>query len=256
MKHYSMRNLIVVFAVASMLLLAGCGDDPAPTETPTLAPPTATSHAVVPSEPTPPPTNTLPAPAAATVSVTAASPITTAITDAAVVTPTAPSGEPIVCSTEPNADLAGYGDLIARLGCPVADATFDPVAINEFGAGPDYDRFMLWFSSEHQIYVLFQDHTWLAYTDTWSESEPEILCNPDKGPETSPPLPRRGFGKLWCTVDSVRLQLGTIDREERLCQHSAVQRFERGRLLACFEDATIRYYRILDDGKWDMERVQ
>ena len=67
---------------------------------------------------------------------------------------------------------------------------------------------------------------------------------------------RRGFGKLWCSVESVRLALGTIDSEERLCQHAVVQRFEQGRLLACFEDATIRYFRVLDDGTWDMEMVQ
>jgi len=32
-----------------------------------------------------------------------------------------------------------------------------------------------------------------------------------------------------------------------------LQRFERGRLLACFEDATIRYFRLLDDGTWDLQ---
>jgi hypothetical protein len=75
-------------------------------------------------------------------------------------------------------------------------------------------------------------------------------------PPTSPPLPRRGFGKLWCTADGLQDKMGTIDREERLCQHTVVQRFEKGRLLACFEDATIRYFRLLDDGKWDMMMVK
>ena len=66
----------------------------------------------------------------------------------------------------------------------------------------------------------------------------------------------RGFGKLWCTVDGLQDTLGTIEREERLCQHTVVQRFERGALLACFEDATIRYFRLLDDGSWDLMMVQ
>ena len=57
-------------------------------------------------------------------------------------------------------------------------------------------------------------------------------------------------------MESVRLALGNIDREERLCQHAVAQRFEQGRLLACFEDATIRYFRVLDDGTWDLETVQ
>jgi hypothetical protein len=50
--------------------------------------------------------------------------------------------------------------------------------------------------------------------------------------------------------------MGEIDREERLCQHAVTQRFDNGRLLACYEDATIRYFRILNDGAWQMEMVQ
>jgi hypothetical protein len=50
--------------------------------------------------------------------------------------------------------------------------------------------------------------------------------------------------------------MGTIPREERLCQHTVVQSFENGRLLACFEDATIRYFRLLNDGAWDLLIVQ
>ena len=160
------------------------------------------------------------------------------------------------CPVQTNADFGGYADPEQRLGCALDVASFEPVGLQEFGAAPDYDRFMLWFGSENQIYVLFPDKTWLAYSDTWEEGEPEILCNPTDGPSTSPPLPRRGFGKLWCTVESVQQQLGTSDREERLCQHAVAQRFEQGRLLACFEDATIRYFRLLNDGTWDLESVQ
>ncbi|MGL4648314.1 MAG: hypothetical protein ACRC1H_02805, partial [Caldilineaceae bacterium] len=161
------------------------------------------------------------------------------------------------CAIETSAELAGYSALTERLGCPTAESTVEPVAINEFGPGPAYTRFMLWFGNEQQIYVLQPDGAWLAYTDTWSDSDPEILCNPDDlDPATSPPLPRRGFGKLWCTVEAVQLAMGPIDREERLCQHAVVQRFDKGRLLACFEDATIRYFRLLEDGTWDIEMVQ
>jgi hypothetical protein len=47
--------------------------------------------------------------------------------------------------------------------------------------------------------------------------------------------------------------LGAVPREERLCQYAVLQRFQSGRLLACFEDATIRYFRILDNGTWDLQ---
>lgn len=153
-------------------------------------------------------------------------------------------------------DLAGFSDLYLRMGCPISESSYDPVAINEFGDGPDYDRFMLWFSSEHQIFVLFPEQTWQSYRDTWDESQPELSCNPLAAPPTSPPLPRRGFGKLWCSVDSLQQQLGLTDREERLCQHAVVQTFERGRMLACFEDATIRYFSLLNDGTWQLLIVQ
>jgi hypothetical protein len=271
---------VVVVIVA--VLMAACGNrggDPtpdatgaaSPAETATTAPldgaatgaPDAATQAAAPTA-----TEGAVDPAAATVPATVTS--TVAATDAGGVSPAGAAGSvtptvavslPLVaapaCAVETSAELAGYNELAARLGCPLADAMVEQVAINEFGEGPAYNRFMLWFGDEQQIYVLQPDGGWLAYTDTWNSDEPEILCNPDGvDPETSPPLPRRGFGKLWCTVESVRLTMGVIDREERLCQHAVVQRFEQGRLLACFEDATIRYFRLLEDGSWDMEMVQ
>ena len=45
--------------------------------------------------------------------------------------------------------------------------------------------------------------------------------------------------------------MGLVEREERLCQHTVTQRFQQGRLIACYEDATIRFFRVMDDGTWD-----
>jgi hypothetical protein len=261
----------LAFVFVALLALAACGGDDA---TPTVAPTVAVAPVEAPATlaASAPVSESQPAAVEVTPSVavevaapvgdglpTLAAPSPLASPDAAIGVSdaiTAATATP-VCAIESNPDLVGYADMEARMGCPLGEATNDPVAINEFGTGPDYDRFMLWFGSEEQIYVLMPDKTWLAYSDTWSDDQPEIACNPDElDPATSPPLPRRGFGKLWCSVESVRLALGTIDREERLCQHAVVQRFEQGRLLACFEDATIRYFRVLDDGTWDMEMVQ
>lgn len=250
--------ICIVLGVSIGLAACGGGDEPTPTVAAPTATPTAAAAESAVSAEAQPVTVTASAPTVAAMATPVA--LSPAPSPAAAVTATVPltaaTATP-VCAIEPNADLVGYADMEARMGCPLGEATNDPVAINEFGKGPDYNRFMLWFGSEQQIYVLLSDKTWLAYSDTWSEDQPEIACNPDKlDPPTSPPLPRRGFGKLWCTVESVRLALGNIDREERLCQHAVAQRFEQGRLLACFEDATIRYFRVLDDGTWDMEMVQ
>lgn len=269
-----MKTLRVLLFIVFIWILAACGNDPTPEPTaipqalPTFtatALPVATETATaLPAAPTTAPATVVvadsPLTAAAVESETVASAALTGTTAAltgttAVLTETAPSP----CAIQINADLSGFPDIKnipARMGCPIADAALDPVAINEFGTGPEYDRFMLWFGAEKEIYVLFANKSWLSYSDTWNDSEPEITCNPTSGEKTSPPLPRRGFGKLWCTVETLQQEMGPIDREERLCQHSVTQRFENGRLLACFEDATIRYFRVFKDGQWDMMMVQ
>lgn len=264
MRHLRVLPYLVVVCAIFIWVIAACGsDEPTPEPTATEPPiPTFTATAV--SEPTeaatPAPAETPTSPpaevsAAAPVSPVAAGAAISEVASSGTLSATA-SGD---CAVPLSLDLSGYPDvksLPTVLGCPQAEASLDPVAINEFGGGPDYDRFMLWFGSEKQIYVLFANQTWLAYSDTWSEGEPEIMCNPTNSEKTSPPLPRRGFGKLWCTVSNLQQEMGTIDREERLCQHSVTQRFDSGTLLACFEDATIRYFRLLKDGRWDMMMVQ
>jgi hypothetical protein len=183
--------------------------------------------------------------------VSAASPITVTEPDTSTVfVPVVRTGDG-ECLLEADVDLAGYEEIEAKMGCPSEPANFDPVGINEFGPGPEFDRFMLWFSSEQQIYVLYPDQKWEVFDDTWTEDQPTFSCNPLGGTPESPPLPRRGFGKLWCIMPALQEVMGTIAVEERLCQHTAVQRFEQGRLLACYEDATIRFIRLLEDGTWD-----
>ena len=158
------------------------------------------------------------------------------------------------CAIESHLDLIGYPDLELKMGCAVAEAIFDPIAINEFGDDEPVNRFMLWFSHENLIYVLYPDGSYRTYPDTWEEGvDPTYSCNPVGGEADSPPLPRRGFGKLWCNNPEIQAIMGTIPREERLCQYAVLQRFEEGRLLACFEDATVRYFRLLNGGVWDMQ---
>jgi hypothetical protein len=251
MRYFQMKHLGAGLAtLAFSALLAGCGGEATPEPTPTPAPPAAVVMATATGADYPAPdTATLPA-TTPVVIATPALPATPTISIPQVVE------DEGGCAIDYDLDLAGYPDLQAKLGCAIAETNNSPVAINEFGAGPDYNRFMLWFSDSSQIYVLLPDQTWQSYADTWVEGQPELSCNPLNGPPASPPLPRRGFGKLWCTVDGLQETLGTIEREERLCQHTVVQRFEQGVLLACFEDATIRYFRLLDDGGWDLVTVQ
>lgn len=163
------------------------------------------------------------------------------------------------CSFEPHLDFFGHPDFDAlrqSMGCAIDEPLFDPVAINEFGDGPEFNRFMIWTSIDGMIYVMRPDNGWEIHADTWSADEPEIACSLSGFVFASPPLPRRGFGKLWCESELLQETMGTIVREERLCQHAVLQQFERGQLLACFEDATYRYFRIMEDQTWESVFIQ
>jgi len=230
----------------SLWILAACGGSDGATPTPVSTPLREPTEAIV---GTPLAVETLPAVAAATVPPPAVL-ATPTVSELTVVE------DDTDCSIDFDIDLAGYENLKLKMGCAVGPSNNGPVGINEFGPGAEYDRFMLWFGAEQEIYVLFPDRTWQSYRDTWDESQPEFSCNPLNVAPSSPPLPRRGFGKLWCSVEGLQDQLGAIEREERLCQHVIVQPFEQGRMVACFEDATIRYFRLLNDGTWDLQVVQ
>lgn len=246
--------------LSTCLLLAACwgNDEPTPeattqpaAEAPVSALPTTDATASAEAEPA----NTDEVPTAGVAAV--ASPATEVVTPT--VEPTATFVPLAVeqgsdCEVESSLDLVGYPNLEQQMGCPTEPALFDPIAINEFGEETPTDRFMLWFSHEQKIYVLLPDGTYQSFDDTWVEDvDPTYPCNPFGVEEDSPPLPRRGFGKLWCDNPELQTTLGPVPREERLCQYAVLQRFEQGRLLACFEDATIRYFRILDNGNWDLQ---
>lgn len=240
-----------VIAVSLCLLVAACDSESEPTPEPL---PTATNVPATPAATAMAPTSVLPTATATNVvqsPMTASGAITT--TDAVTAVDAASL---IACTQETDIALASYPDLQKLMGCALGPAIFDPVAINEFGASPDFDRFMLWFSHEGQIYVLRPDKSWQTYPDTWTEDQPTFACNPLGGEPTSPPLPRRGFGKLWCEDKELQTTMGTVAKEERLCQHTVLQPFQKGRLLACYEDATIRYFRVMDDQSWDQVLVR
>ncbi|MBX3012465.1 MAG: hypothetical protein KF832_13200 [Caldilineaceae bacterium] len=243
-------------AVSFVLLVAACGEEATP-------PATVTPPALLPTTVAPTATATAQGVAAALPTATpaslAASPLLTTtqgLTETVTVTAATVATPPLDCTEDADIALASYPDLEALMGCALGPAIFEPVAINEFGEGPDFTRFMLWFSQELQIYVLRPDQSWQAHPDTWTEDQPTFACNPFGGEAASPPLPRRGFGKLWCEEPALQEMMGTVAREERLCQHTVLQPFQQGRLLACYEDATIRYIRIMDDGTWAQSLVQ
>jgi len=256
----SMLGLLIL----ASFLLGACGSGPPPDSGAEIAvEPTAVVVAISTStvEPVLAPA---PTPSALPTSDEAAEPATVATdsdSDASPPPESVPTAEvpTEICEMEPDLDFFGhpnYANLRELLGCALDGATFEPVAINEFGPGPTFDRFMLWNSIDKMIYILRPDNSWETRVDTWTDDQPQIACNPFNATFSSPPLPRRGFGKLWCEVDGLAEVMGLVEREERLCQHAVLQQFEHGQLLACFEDATYRYFRLMNDNSWETVFVQ
>jgi hypothetical protein len=106
---------------------------------------------------------------------------------------------------------------------------------------------MLWREDTEQIYAIYQGVGWDQYTDTWQEGDPLFSCT-DQAPTESPPTPRRGFGKIWCTDSTVRQNLGWATEVERGFE-APLQRFEHGLLLRS-EDLTWVLY---DDDTWERQ---
>lgn len=243
-----------------MLLAVACSSNPtaSPTQGEPL-PPTAEAILVPSDAATPQSEMTMPATSAPDTPTVAPTVDTLADTQPDPQTNASDLAAEVVCTIDPHIDFFGYPEfdiLIEDMGCALTEPSFGPVALNEFGEGPKFDRFMLWTSIDQMIYVLRPDGLWESHLDTWSEDLPELACNPFGSEFSSPPLPRRGFGKVWCESGGVAETMGIIMKEERLCQHAVLQQFESGQLLACFEDSTYRYFRIMDDQTWESIFIQ
>lgn len=95
------------------------------------------------------------------------------------------------------------------LGCPsAAPSTSVLMAKESFEGGQ-----MIWREDYRQIYVRYDSGSWRSFSDSWNEGQPEFSC-PDMGTQ-SPPVPGRGFGKVWCEQSDVREQLGWAKNEEQ-----------------------------------------
>ncbi len=95
------------------------------------------------------------------------------------------------------------------LGCPSALPSIDVVMAKEGFEGGQ----MIWREDSRQIYVRYNSGSWRTFPDSWNEGQPEFSC-PDIGTQ-NPPVPVRGFGKVWCEYSDVRNELGMAKNKER-----------------------------------------
>lgn len=117
-----------------------------------------------------------------------------------------------------------WGDLALHVatGCPTTAEKAIITAYTPFEKG-----FMIWRQDNRQIYAVYGDGTWELLPDTWKDGDPEYSCTDANTPDRTPPTPRRGIGKAWCTQPGVRAKLGNAKGDEN-GNLRAVQDFERG----------------------------
>jgi hypothetical protein len=106
----------------------------------------------------------------------------------------------------------------SKLGCASNEAHVTWLAEEFFEHG-----LMYWRKDTNLIYVIFNGGKWGVYANTWKEGDPGYSC----GPESSPPTPQMGFGRVWCDTRDVRSGLGNALTAEGGAD-GTVQDFERG----------------------------
>ncbi len=117
-----------------------------------------------------------------------------------------------------------WGDLglYAATGCPTSAEKAVITAYAPFEKG-----FIIWRADNRQAYALYDDGTFEVFADSWKDGDPEYSCTDANTPNRTPPTPRRGIGKVWCTQPGVRAKLGNVKADEN-GNLRAVQDFERG----------------------------
>jgi photosystem II stability/assembly factor-like uncharacterized protein len=158
-------------------------------------------------------------------------------------TPTRPAATPTPCAVTPVRFSTIWADRRDRLGCPAEAEREVSLAEEAFERGR-----MFWRGDSREIYVLYDDHTWRAFADTWQEGQP--VDDPNL---IAPPgllQPRRGFGKVWREeLGGPASQIGWAREEERGFT-GVVQAFDGGTILWSDLDTA---YILYADGNWEAE---
>jgi serine/threonine-protein kinase len=119
--------------------------------------------------------------------------------------------------------------VASGLGCPLAAAASSVTTAYQ----PFQNGMMIWVSSlgaqpQTAIYVLFNNHTYQRFNDTYQEG-----VDPNSSGAAAPEgmlEPVRGFGKVWRDNTSARDNLGWATSGES-AGSAQIQVFERGEIL-------------------------
>lgn len=108
---------------------------------------------------------------------------------------------------------------------------------------------MLWRQDTRQIYAVYDDGLWQVFQDTWQEGQPEYSCPDASTPSRTPPTPRRGLGRAWCTQPGVRDKLGRALQDEN-GNTRPVQDFQQGTMLSIIERDVPVYALLSPTQRW------
>ncbi len=157
-------------------------------------------------------------------------------------TPT-PAATPTPCVVIPVRFATIWADRRDRLGCPMEAEREIALAEEAFEQGR-----MFWRGDSREIYVLYEDHTWRDFADTWHDGQPQ-----DDPSLTAPPglfQPKRGFGKVWREkLGGPASRIGWAVEEERGFTR-VVQAFDEGIIL--WSDLGTDYI-LYADGNWEQQ---
>jgi serine/threonine protein kinase len=145
----------------------------------------------------------------------------------------------VVCSFSAASAFSNtYQSYSTQLGCPTSNAWTTWSAIGQFQRGR-----MFWRQDNGRIYVIYNNGGWASFADTWSEGrDPEYSCG---SPQQTPPTPKRGFGKVWCTQTGVQQAIGNATGNE-WGEESSLQAFSNGLI---WQNSTGRYI-LFNNGSW------
>jgi hypothetical protein len=117
-----------------------------------------------------------------------------------------------------------------KLGCPL---TKDPAVIQD-AEQPFDNGHMFWRQDNDYAYVVYEKGastgSYQAFTDLWSEGDPDYACT--ASPPPGKVQPKRGFGVAWCNLGGASAAIGWGLQEEAGFGPGygdpLVQQFQRG----------------------------
>lgn len=126
----------------------------------------------------------------------------------------------------------------SKLGCNLENPVTESVTYQQFEGG-----YLVWTKITDIVYVLPFNSAWSQHLNPWQPSDPTISCQEAEILQN----PKMGFGKVWCSIDEVRLKLKNPIGPEKPNDFAQQQTFEGGLIFEILGGSKII---IFEDSSW------